>query len=177
MYIWVGAYVDDQLKDIRQKAHKIEQEIGFKNSCYTLPLHISLKMSFPIDQATTDEVISTIENYYQTLEPFELHVKAIEKEDVIVWIRMKENERLNKIHDDLNDLLLQHYGVGLHEYDCDYKFHTTLFMSSDLQKIDIAYQRIKHIRLPKVLRINRFIIGASSSGALGSYSVIRDILK
>ena len=67
------------------------------------------------------------------------------------------------------------YGVPLHEYDMDYKFHTTLFMDSDTDKMNAAYDAIKNEPVPKTLRADRFIIGTSPSGALGTYSVYKEI--
>ena len=44
MYIWVGIKVEDQLKMVKAQAQRIENEIGFDHSNFTLPLHISLKI-------------------------------------------------------------------------------------------------------------------------------------
>ena len=177
MYIWIGIDVDQPLSEVRRQAMAIDRELQFQNSCFTLPLHISLKMSFEIEDSLANDVISTIEAYYQSVSPFDVKIKGLEKDQVIVWIRMMENRRLNKLHDDLNQLLMEQFDVGLHEYDMDYKFHTTLFMDQDLDKIALAYQQIKHVSLPEVLRANRFVIGTSKSGALGTYSVIKEIIK
>lgn len=177
MYIWLGINVDGQLGGIKEKAKEIDKELAFTNSCFTLPLHISLKMSFAVDGAKFPEIAADIENYYSSVEPFEIDVRGIENEQVIVWIRMHECERLNEIHDALNDLLLKKYGIGLHEYDTDYKFHTTLFMDSDGEKINAAFERVKDTPIPKRLVADRFVIGTSQSGALGTYSVYKEITK
>lgn len=177
MYIWLGINVDGQLGDVKKKAKEIDKELAFTNSCFTLPLHISLKMSFAIDDAKFSEIAADIENYYSSVESFEIDVRGIENEQVIVWIRMHECEGLNEIHDALNDLLLKKYGIGLHEYDTDYKFHTTLFMDSDGEKINAAFERVKDTPIPKRLVADRFVIGTSQGGALGTYSVYKEITK
>ena len=174
MYIWIGINVNDQLLPVGKKAKQIENEIGFPNSNFTLPLHVSLKISFPIEDALFDGVIRTIEEYYSTLSPFVLAVRGIEDENTIVWIRMERNEQIDRIHDDLNRILLEKYGVPLHEYDTDYQFHTTLFMDGDTDKINAAYAQIKDVSLPKTLTVNRLLIGCSPSGALGTYKVYRE---
>lgn len=46
MYIFLGIDVDNQFAEIKNKATIIDKNIGFKNSCFTLPSHISLKASF-----------------------------------------------------------------------------------------------------------------------------------
>ena len=176
MYVWVGIDVDAQLPEIKKHAWAINDEIQFENFCTTLPLHISLKMSFAVDDAIADDVMNTIEEYYATISPFEIPVRGIEDEGCIVWIRMEACAELNRIHDDLNRILGERYGVGLHEYDCDYKFHTTLFMGEE-DKIHAAYAQIKNDALPKTLVANRFVIGGSENGKLGTYAVFRAVLR
>ena len=175
MYIWVGIDVDDQLEDIKCAAYEAEKEIGFQNSNFTLPLHISLKISFPVDDGIYLDVVQVLTEYFKALSPFEIDVKGIENETSIIWIRMSHNEVLNKIHDKLNSMLLDSYGVGLHEYDMDYKFHTTLFMENNDEKIGFAYDKVKNVKIPEKLIANKFVIGISDTGALGTYRVFRTV--
>jgi 2'-5' RNA ligase len=175
MYIWIGINVDEQLKIIKEKSFIIEKKLGFENSNFTLPLHISLKISFEVENSVYLNVIQTIAEYYQTLNAFEVDVKGIEKCEVVIWIRMFSNKSISKIHDDLNEILKNKYNVGLHEYDLDYKFHTTLFMDNDTEKIDKAYDLIRNEVLPSKLIANKFVIGTSESGKLGTYSVYKTV--
>jgi 2'-5' RNA ligase len=175
MYIWLGINVNDQLLDIRRRAESIEREMGAENSCYTLPMHVSLKISFDVDENKFDGILEDVTKMFSCVKPFDVDVRGIENETVIVWIRMEENERLNAIHDQLNDLLLEKYGVPLHEYDRDYKFHTTLFMDSDADKLQKAFDQIKDEPLPRVLRVNKFVIGTSPNGHLGTFSVYKEV--
>ena len=48
MYIWLGINVSDQLREVEAKAREVEDRIGFANSNFTLPPHVSLKISFPV---------------------------------------------------------------------------------------------------------------------------------
>ncbi len=173
MYIWVGADVDGQLSKIKEITRKTEDEIGFAHSNFTLPLHISLKMSFCVDDDISGAAIDSIAELYDSFGRFEVTVKGIEHFGNIVWIRMCESEELNLIHDRLNGMLSEKYGVGLHPYDCDYMFHTTLFMDDDGQKVGAAYFRVKDAPLPEKLTIDKLVIGTSQSGDLGTYKVIR----
>lgn len=113
MYIWIGINVDNQLKKIKEQSFAIEKKLGFKNSNFTLPLHISLKISFEVEDSVYSSVIQTITEYYQKLNAFEVDVKGIEKHEIIIWIRMLSNEIINKIHDDLNEILKNKFNVGL----------------------------------------------------------------
>jgi 2'-5' RNA ligase len=175
MYIWTGIDVDSQLSDIKSQVKLVEESIGFNNSNFTLPFHISLKISFEVDNTIYSDVVNTIVEYYKTLKPFDIEVSGIEIENVIVWLRMEESEITNKIHDDLDRILMEKYGVPRHEYDLDYKFHTTLFMDSDEEKIFSAYHKIKGMEIPLSLHADRFLIGASATGALGTYKVAHNI--
>lgn len=174
MYIWLGINVSDQLREVEEKAREIEDRLGFANSNFTLPLHISLKISFPVQDERFDQVVRTVEEYYSSLSRFEIKVRGIENEGTIAWIRMERNPVLDRVHDDLNRILLEKYNVPLHEYDMDYKYHTTLFMDSDQSKIASAAAQMDGIPLPKVLTASRLLIGHSQTGALGTYRIYRE---
>lgn len=173
-YIWLGINVDEQLSFLWEPVRAIEQRVKVSNPL-SLPFHISLKISFPVDSNRAEEVSEAVEAYYRSLSPFTIPVKGIEHHDNIVWIRMAENEVLNRIHNELNVLLEEKFGVGLHEYDRDYLFHTTLFMDEDSAKMEAAFQVIKDTSLPTVLEGREFLIGCSDSGELGTYRVVKRI--
>lgn len=175
MYIWVGVEVESQIAEIKKSAFEIEKKIGFENSNFTLPMHISLKISFPVNDSVANAVIYDIERLYRLVTPFEIGVDRIECYENISWIRYKQNDKIDEIHDRLNAMLFEKYGVGLHEYDCDYKFHTTLFMENNEEKIRSAYEMIKNVYLPQKISVNKLLVGVSESGKLGSYRVFREV--
>ena len=175
MYIWVGVEVESQIAEIKKFAFEIEKKIGFENSNFTLPMHISLKISFPVPDAVAENVMKDIEKLYHSVTPFEIAVDKIECYENISWIRYKQNDKIDEIHDRLNAMLFEKYGVGLHEYDCDYKFHTTLFMENNEEKIRSAYETVKNVYLPEKISVNKLLIGVSKSGKLGSYRVVREV--
>ena len=177
MFIWLGIDVDDQLQGVKKKAMEIEQGIGFEKSNFTLPYHISLKISFEVNEMTFDDVVKDISEIYTKVQPFDVFVKGIELENSISWIMMHKNYHLDILHDSLNKILLEKYGVPLHEYDTDYKFHTTLFMDENADKVVAAYGLIRGEILPERLIANKFVIGVSSTGEFGTYRVIKEILK
>ena len=173
-FIWLGINVDEQLSFLWEPLKAIEQQVEVSTPL-SLPFHISLKISFPVDSSRAEELAEAVEAYYRHLSPFTIPVKGIEHHDNIVWIRMAENETLNRIHNELNDLLQEKFGVGLHEYDRDYLFHTTLFMDEDSAKMEAAYQAIKDVPMPAVLEGREFLIGCSDSGEIGTYRVVKRI--
>lgn len=173
MYIFLGIDVDNQFSKVKNRAKLIDKSIGFENSCFTLPLHISLKASFKIDNSTFDNIIEEVIKYYSSIQPFKIDISKLEMYDNIIWIRMYRNEELDKVHDDLNKILLEKYNVELHEYDLDYKYHTTLFMDNNTNNIKRAYNLINKIELPQSIIANQFIIGVSETGELGSYHIYK----
>lgn len=177
MYIWLGIDVDSQLEEIKRKSMVVEKQLRFSNSNFTLPLHISLKMSFSIDNSVLDEVVADMDDFFNQLKGFTIEIEQLQCLDNICWIKMKQNLLLNDIHDRLNALLKDKYGVPLHEYDCDYLFHTTLFMDSDVEKVTHAYNLVKDVDIPQSLVANRFVIGTSVSGKLGTFSIYKQYLK
>ncbi len=177
MYIFLGIDVDNEFAEIKKKANIIDKNIGFKNSCFTLPMHISLKTSFKIDSSNFDSVIEEVMNYYSSIRPFKIDIYRLEMYDNIVWIRMCRNRELDKVHDDINRILLEKHNIRLHEYDLDYKYHTTLFMDDNTHSIKEAYNMISKTDLPQSIIANQFIIGVSKTGELGSYRIYKKIQR
>lgn len=177
MYIWVGLNVDRHFSEVKERAKNIDTELNYVNSCFTLPMHISLKMSFEIKEEMFEQVVDALCEYYRSLTAFELTVKGIENEGNIVWIRYKENYTLSKMKDSVNAMLKERFGIGLHEYDSDYLFHTTLFMENDEEKNAKAYEQIKDSRLPQTITVDRFAVGFSPNGKLGTYKIFKEIAK
>lgn len=175
MFVWTGILLDNQLCELKNKAMQIENELDFKPSCHTLPSHISLKISFFIDDDKFDKVVEDITDFYHHLLPFTVECEGIEKEDEIVWLRIKENVLLKCAWLSLNSLLERHFNIPLHPYDCDFKFHSTLFMGKEEQKTTTAYELIKNHPFPEKLTVNRFVIGISEKGMIGSYSIHKEI--
>ena len=172
MFVWVGIDVDSQYNEIKTVSKEIDEKLCFKHSCFTLPMHISLKISFEIDENQYESVEKTILSVYENIKPFEIPVKRVENHGNICWIRMWDNASLNALSAQINDILAEKHGIPLHEYDLDFQFHTSLFMDDDRGKVDAAYNQVKDVKLPEKLIANRFVIGTSESGRLGTYKVV-----
>ena len=177
MFVWVGINVEEQLKEMRSAVDGVFERIDISNVTCQLPLHISLKISFEIENTLFDSVLEDITRVYEACEPFEIRVKGIEKHENIEWIRMHSNEKIEALATELNAMLLEKYGVPLHEYDLDFIFHTTLFMDDDAEKIDAAHRLLGDVCLPERLVGNTFVIGNSETGKNGTYRVYKTIAK
>lgn len=177
MFVWVGINVEEQLKEVRSAVDGVFEKIEISNVTCQLPLHISLKISFEIENSLFSSVLEDITRVYEACEPFEISVKGIEKHENIEWIRMYSNDKIEALATALNGMLLEKYGVPLHEYDLDFIFHTTLFMDDDAQKINAAHSLLGDVYLPEHLVANTFVIGNSETGKNGTYRVYKTIQK
>ncbi len=175
MYIWVGINVEDQLKEVRRAVDGVFERIDVSNVTCQLPLHISLKISFEIENSLFENALSDITDIYNAQKSFDIKVKGIEKHENIEWIRMYSNESLEALATALNMMLKEKYGIPLHEYDLDFIFHTTLFMDDDAEKINIAHNLLGNVKLPQTLIANTFVIGTSKTGKNGTYSIYKTV--
>ena len=174
MFVWVGINVEEQLKETRKAVDGVFEKIDISNVTCQLPLHISLKISFNIENELFDSVLNDIVSIYQAQKPFKIDVKGIEKHENIMWIRMNSNKDIEALATKLNMMLRNKYGVPLHEYDLDFIFHTTLFMDDDAEKINAAHDLLGDVKLPETLIANTFVIGTSETGENGTYRVYRE---
>ena len=177
MFVWVGLNVEEQLKEMRSAVDGVFERIDISNVTCQLPLHISLKISFEIENSLFSSVLEDITRVYEECDPFEIAVKGIEKHENIEWIRMYSNDKIEALATELNGMLLEKYGVPLHEYDLDFIFHTTLFMDDDSDKINDAHRLLGDVCLPERLVANTFVIGNSETGKNGTYRVYKTIRK
>lgn len=174
MYIWLAIDVNEQLNSLRKNTTKVTEKLNSLNGALTLPFHISLRISFPVDGAISGAVIDRIHQYYLTLSPFVIAVQGIEKNGNVVWIKMAENDVLKKIHTDLVDILLKEYGVQPHAFDSSFIFHATLFMDKNVSKVDEAYSLLRQENLPAKLIADKLVIGCSETGRPGEYRVVKE---
>ena len=64
---------------------------------------------------------------------------------------MNNNDQIDRIHLDLVNIIEKQFGIAPHEFDLDYKFHTTLFMSDDVDKNRKAYEIIKNCKFINII--------------------------
>lgn len=175
MYIWVAVDVNEQVRELREAAESYMEQQGLSSATFTLPFHISLKISFQIPNDRAEEVVGDIRDLYRSLKPFQITVGGIERLGTLVWIRMQESAALADIHKKLDEMLLEKYGVIQHELDKDYIFHTSVVRLYDEEQTAKALETLSGVDLPETLRAESFIIGSSKDGRADTYSVIEEI--
>lgn len=160
----------------KEKTLEITEKLCSINTALTLPFHISLRISFQIEDAIFEKVVDRISDYYVSLSAFEVEPKAIEKHGSIVWLNIKENCDLKKIHNDLVNILQNEFGIPAHDFDKAYLFHVTLYMGEDKLKADAAYTYLQNEDFPSILVVNKLVIGYSQTGRAGEYHVIKNFM-
>jgi 2'-5' RNA ligase len=175
MYIWFGIDVNEQLLPLREAIARAEEIVPPDHSGLTLPLHISLKISFYAPAHQVEAIKARVLDYYKGLTPFLVETASIQKEDGIIWLRYQPHATLERVQSTLNQFLLEEFGIPLHPYDLDFKFHTTLYMDSNPEKLDKASELLLSQPYPAHVLANRFCIGVSDDGSLGTYSVVETV--
>lgn len=171
MYIWLAIDVDDQLASLRAAAQYVTDELSAWNPVLTLPLHISLRISFPVEDALSARVIDRIAGYFATLQPFSVTPDKIERHGLVVWLKMTPNDHLRRIHDDLVCMLQEEFGVRPHPFDNDFLYHASLFLSADEANVAVAFTALQAAEYPAELTAHRLVIGESETGSAGEYRI------
>ena len=172
MFVWTALYIEDQLEDLRDLAIGIGEDFGVKCPMKVLPMHVSLKISFNIPDQRLDECVEALCSYYSKVGPFSIEPEGFEKNPGIVWLKMKDNERLLKIHSDLDEMVQKDFGVEPHEFDRSFIYHSTMFFD-ERGPLSEALEALSKYHLPKKILVREFLIGTSESGRPETYSVYK----
>lgn len=174
MFLWFAVNVDEQLCPLKRRVREVSAQLNAQNQALTLPFHVSLRISAPVDDAKWKEAVDAAAAYFASLTPFEIMPNRIERNGAIVWLRMAENEPLSEIHKHLVDDLQKKFGVPPQPFDDRFIFHSTMFMDNGTQA-ESAYALLKDAPFPGKLTARQFIIGASATGIPGDYREIRTV--
>lgn len=63
-----------------------------------------------------------------------------------------------------------------HEFDLNYKFHTTLYMNENAEILKNGYEKLKDEKLENRLYLNKYLIGYSPEGIPETYKVLKEII-
>lgn len=133
MLNWIGVLLPKDFSLLaRDKIKNLNSQVGLNEEMLNFPMHISLKKMFEFDDYLL--VCDELEKYFNTIEPFEVETDKVDNFENILWISFKKNEYLEKIHKDIDDILLKN-NIPITEIDSNFVFHTTLFLDTDLNKI------------------------------------------
>lgn len=174
MYIWIGCGLPEEFETtLRRKTLPVAQACGLGLEPFTLPQHISLKISFDA-RNHTEEILDAVEEILRRERAFAVEPTGISRQGNILWIPFRENGTLRRLHNLLDRELKRQFGIEQHLFDCAFLFHSTIFIGGE-EKVARGAEKLSDLCLPEKLMVNRFLLGVSPEGRAGTYRVVREI--
>ena len=174
MYIWIGCQLSAAFEtELRDRCLAENRTIGLDTVAFSLPQHISLKISF--DTPEPDAVLACLTEYLSSRQAFTLRLGKPEQLGTILWLPVEENPCLRQLHRELDDLLEERFAIPRHEFDKAFLFHSTLFLDENTHKLAAMRAALDTFPLPRELPIDTFLLGLSPDGTAGSYRVVARI--
>lgn len=174
MYIWIGCKLPESFaQDLRAFCLKQNANLGLDTAAFSLPQHISLKISFETPEY--EAVLAELAGFLSAWQPLSVRLRSAEQAGTILWLPVEENNILRQFHDRLDSFLECRFGIPQHEFDKAFLFHSTLFIDESTEKIAMMREAMAGFPLPRELMIDTFLLGLSPDGTNGSYRVIQAI--
>ena len=174
MLVLPAILIENQLKELREHALKIGEQMGISCPLKTLPMHVSLKKGIEIDIERLDPCVDAICALYSEVGPFPVEIDGLELSDGIVWLRLKENPKLTDLHTALVDMGRNVFGIEPDDLDYVFKYHSTIFMDKE-KDLKPAFEKLKELPLPQKITVRHFMIGTSENGKPEGYSVYKHL--
>ena len=174
MYIWIGCKLPEKFEqEIRQRCLSIGAQYKLDTAGFSLPQHISLKISFDAGERYK-EILDKLCAMLEKEKRFCVTPKGIQQQGNILWIPFRESGILRSLHNRLDDFLYRDFGIAQHPFDKAFQFHSTLFFG-ERESITQAEAMLMDYPLPDQLQIDTCLLGISESGKSGTYRVVREI--
>lgn len=145
MYIWIALYLEDELSDYKKSILKNSKRLG-----YPLPPHHSANPPFPektfdVKDAMTDKCIQEICRFFNNQSPFYIEPECYEINPGILWLKVKDSDKLKELHSGLDSIVKEYFGVDPTEMDnniVSYSFkEMTVEHAGDGIKLNIFFVR------------------------------------
>lgn len=174
MYIWIGCLLPKEFEsDVRSRCIPIAQEFGLDSRGFSLPQHISLKISFDASDRY-EEILDFLQTLLQNEPQFYVNPKPVERQGNILWIPFRESGQLQHLHNMLDKQLKLRYGIAQHLFDKAFQFHSTLLIGPEATLSEAAAQ-LQDLPIPSQLKIDTIALGISETGKSGDYRVVREL--
>ena len=174
MYIWIGCKLPTEFeRSLRSYCLAQNRRIGLDTAAFSLPQHISLKISF--DTPDYETVLAELTDFLSAQRPFSVRLSHAEQFGKILWLPAEENNILSQLHKQLDNFLESRFGVPQHEFDKAFLFQSTLFIDESTEKIGVMRDAMADFPLPRELMIGTFLLGLSKDGTNGSYRVVQTV--
>lgn len=174
MFIWIGCGLPVEFeRAIRNRCLELNGVIGLDTVAFSLPQHISLKISFDAGE-DAQKVLDAVEVILKDTSQFYVHPFTIETAGSILWVTFQKNGTLQKLHSRLDTALEQDFGIPQHPLDKAFLFHSTLFLGEP-ERLARMQAGLSDFVLPPELVVDTFLLGLSETGEPGSFRVVRQI--
>lgn len=174
MYLWVGCKLPEEFEsEIREACQKLNEQVGLDTVAFSLPQHISLKISFQTGQ--WENVLDDLTSVLTQQHPFSVRITGAEQAGSILWMPVADNEYLRQLHGVLDARLEDRFGIPQHEFDKSFKFHSTLFMDADEEKIAQMEHLLSGLPIARELQMDTFLLGVSETRKAGTFRIVREI--
>ena len=174
MYVWIGCKLPESFEtEIRSLCLEGNKKLELDTVAFSLPQHISLKISF--ETAAHEAVLEALTAFLSTQQPFSVRIEDPAQNGNILWLPAEENSVLRQLHDRLDTLLQDRFDIPQHPFDKAFLFHSTLFIDNRKEKIVKMLALLKDHPVARILMVDTFLLGVSETGKAGSYRVIRQI--
>lgn len=174
MFVWIGCKLPENFEqELRSLCLSRNERLGLDTVAFSLPQHISLKISF--ETGRPEAVLEGLAAWLGKQMPFSVHVRNPEQAGNILWLPIAENQELERLHSELDARLAREFDVPQHPFDKAFLFHSTLFMDEDADKIAAMRRLLADYPMERELQVDTFLLGLSETGKAGSYRVVRQI--
>ena len=173
MFVWIGCQLPEGFSEQLRSCCRENAPCGLDFSGFTLPQHISLKISFDAGERS-GQILDAVEALLRGESAFSVIPRRICREGRILWVEFVENAALRQLHDLLDRELEGRFGVQQHMFDRNFRFHSTLCMGAE-EALELLNARLADFPLPGELPVSTFLLGLSESGKSGTYRVVRTV--
>ena len=179
MYIWTGlVFNKNDEASIREICKEINKKYKLNENSFTLPQHISLKISF--DAKEYEDIIEYVKSILENQMKIRVKIIGISKiNNGVIWLDAEENQELRKIHNLLNEKLKEKYDVSLASFDGEkFKFHSTLFQDKSIcdEHEPLIKELIDKIIFPFEIEMNEINFGISEVCEVGTFKVVDSLI-
>ena len=181
MYIWAGLILNkNDENEIRKICKEVNYNYKVNEQAFTLPQHISLKTSFDVDNYK--EVVDYMKSILkENLSSIEITITGISKlNNGVIWFDIEEHKELRKLHNMLNEKLLEKYEIPLIKFDGNnFQFHSTIFQDINIDEglNDMVEVLKSKFKFPLVLKVNEINFGISEIGTVGTFRIFDKLIK
>jgi len=157
---WVCCIVPEETNQkIVSRCKALNKDIRLPENVFKFPLHISLKKSFHCQnfEALRTDVVRLL----QDLGTIQCEVGEAVMHRQMIWLPILQKGDIMQVHQALDQLLLDKYGVPIDRFDTHFQPHISLFTSGDRRRMERMFQLMQREAFTMSMQIQRIVVGSS----------------